>query len=137
MFTETMDFMRLALLLGAMAYQLDLITTAQYTGFLPTSSSNGQAVEAFITIAFLTFAAGFVILIELNFCELKGNKIAVIIAIICLLVAGKQLVLHHYSYMQFATCFICAYGNIRPRVTDKRLEMKDGCRQTIDQKSGY
>lgn len=88
--TARMDFVKFALLLGALAYQLDLITTAQLTSLVTTSSSNIQAVEAFIIIAFLSFAAGFIVLIELNFSELKGNKIAVFIAIVSLLIAGKQ-----------------------------------------------
>jgi hypothetical protein len=92
-----MDYNKLGLLLGGLAYQLDLITTAQLIYWNPAFEKyymtiDGDyplmAAETFYILAFVTFAASFVFLLQANFTDLKGNKFVTIAAICSLLFGG-------------------------------------------------
>jgi hypothetical protein len=96
-----MNYSKIGLLLGGLAYQLDLITTSQLIYWNPyfekayvTSGGSYplKAAEAFYIIAFVTFAISFVFLLIANFSESKGNKGVVLAAVCCLLLGGMLIV---------------------------------------------
>jgi lysylphosphatidylglycerol synthetase-like protein (DUF2156 family) len=81
-------FDKVALIFGALAFQLYTVTFSQtnYRGNFFADKGTDDAIQAFLIIAFFLFLAGFVLLLLENFAQLAG-KIVIIITIIVLIVA--------------------------------------------------
>ena len=101
---------KLALVLGCLAFSLDMITTAVrtdvpdgYASIENNHSSRVEATRAFIVIAFIMLAVAFILLLEINYADLKGNKIAEIVTICLLFVGGLFCFVTLWSVLRILT----------------------------------
>lgn len=88
-----MDCGKAALLFGALAFQLHMLSIAfdgyYLVGRIGTDlSDRDDAVKAFLIIAFLCFLAAQVLLLLMNFGDFRGNKLVGILVILILILAG-------------------------------------------------
>jgi len=84
----TVDFEKVALLLGSLAFQLFIGSFALSDYRLLPSTSDDDGVQALLILAFIFFLTSFVLLLLQNFSELKSNKIAQLVTLILVAIAA-------------------------------------------------